>query len=212
MRSMRVTFQSDWIAKAISASAASLGRSVSCGVNRIVERGGMSRSLHSGIAPVEFQLALAEGKALEMAHDGALQRFELPVGAGGDAAFERVIMRRHRKGRISRPIGAAGVLREDHRAGFRRKIDREVVLPVLAELLQIAAGLLGRHAGGRFNHHPDPCTWSGDTVAAPQNFQSRHSKLLPPRLTFVLKTISYDMSTDTIERQTYAFLRRRTGP
>ena len=60
-------------------------------------------------------------------------------------------------GFVARPIGAAGVLWEDHRAGIGREIDGEVVLPVPAELLQIAAGFVGRHEGRALNHHPYPC-------------------------------------------------------
>jgi hypothetical protein len=87
-----------------------------------------------------------------MARNRALQSFQLLVGACLQPAFEAVVMRLHGQGGVARPVGAARIAREHHRGSFRREFDREIVAPVLAELLQIAAALARRHPRDTSNH------------------------------------------------------------
>src|SRR3546814_1271301 len=66
--------------------------------------------------PIEGERRLAEGEAVEMAGDRALQRLELPLGAGVDPNRQRV--RRSVEGHpcIAGAVGAARVLGEGHGA------------------------------------------------------------------------------------------------
>src|SRR3546814_2606219 len=68
-----------------------------------------------------------------MAGDRALQRLELPLGAGVDPNRQRV--RRSVEGHpcIAGPVGAARVLGEGHGAVVGGEFDGQIMLPVLAE-------------------------------------------------------------------------------
>jgi hypothetical protein len=80
-------------------------------------------------------------EAIEMACNRALQRVQLLGGACLQPAFETVAMRLQGQRGVSGPVGAARIAREHDGARIRRERDGEVVAPVLAELLQIAAAL-----------------------------------------------------------------------
>src|SRR3546814_6368280 len=54
---------------------------------------------------------------------------------------------------IAGPVGAARVLGEGHGAVVGGEFDGQIMLPVLAELLQIFARLRGGHAGGGGHGH-----------------------------------------------------------
>lgn len=88
-----------------------------------------------------------------MAGDGAFQPLELSLGTGLEAAFQRIFMRLQNERGVARPLGAAGVARKNDLALFRRELDLEIVAPVLAELLEVAAAVRGRHAGDAHGAH-----------------------------------------------------------
>src|SRR3569832_1571924 len=98
-------------------------------------------------SPVERQRRLAEGEAIEVTCHGALQAFELSVHAGIDAHLERDFAGVDGDEAFAWPIRAACILREYDGAVLRCELNREVVLPVLAQLLEIFAGARGRHRG-----------------------------------------------------------------
>src|SRR3989344_3306364 len=96
-----------------------------------------------GRLPVERQRRFAEGEAIEVARDGALQTLELAVDAGIDADRQRIRAGIEGHQPVARPVGAAGVLGKGHGAMVGGGFDREVVLPMLAQLLEVFAGLPG---------------------------------------------------------------------
>ena len=102
--------------------------------------------------PVERQRRLAEGEAIEMARDRALQSFELLGDVASIRTASAVVAGVEGDQRVARPVGAARILGEDDRAVLGGEFDREIVLPVLAQLLEIFAGARGRHAGGCTDH------------------------------------------------------------
>src|SRR3569623_2201517 len=129
----------------------------------------MTIVIGSASAPVERQRCLANGEAIEMARHGALQAFELPFDTGIDTNIARRLARIEGDGRIRRPVRAARVPGEYDRAVIGVALNREVVLPMLAQLLEIFAGARRRYRGGCGNgHRPDFLTGSrrpGCTVA-----------------------------------------------
>jgi hypothetical protein len=118
-----------------------------------------------------------------MARNDALQGFALRLGACFELAFQRVRLRLQRQRCIGGPVSAAGVLREHHRARRGRELDFEIVAPMLAELLQVAAAVGGGHARRGLEHHHRSFIHSrcGDVQAPPQHIQSCHSHRLPHR-------------------------------
>src|SRR3546814_15835305 len=62
--------------------------------------------------PIEGERRLAEGEAVEMAGDRALQRLELPLGAGVDPNRQRFRRRVEGHPCIAGPVGGATVLGE----------------------------------------------------------------------------------------------------
>src|SRR5436189_2162527 len=81
-----------------------------------------------------------------MATQRAFQRLELARSARLQAALESVGVRLQPESRVARPVGAAGVAREGHHPAGFVELDDEIVAPMLAKLLEVAAGVLGRHA------------------------------------------------------------------
>src|SRR5262249_47380428 len=93
------------------------------------------------VLPIEAEGRLAEGEAVEMAGDRALERLQLGLGTRLEPEVEALGIGPQGEGPIARPIGAAGVARKRYRAPLLVELDGERVRPVLAELLEVAAGM-----------------------------------------------------------------------
>lgn len=87
--------------------------------------------------PVEPKGPFAKREAVEVHGEHTFQRLELLRRAGVDAAFECILPRNQDGPGRARPIGPTRIAREDYRAAMCIEGDREVVAPVLAELLEI---------------------------------------------------------------------------
>src|SRR3546814_17867964 len=86
--------------------------------------------------PIEGERRLAEGEAVEMAGDRALQRLELTLSAGVDPNRQRV--RRSVEGHpcLAGPGGAARVLGEGNGAVVGGDFDGQIMPPGLGEVLR----------------------------------------------------------------------------
>src|SRR5262249_23930442 len=93
------------------------------------------------VLPIEAEGRLAEGEAVEMAGDRALERLQLRLGTRLEPAVDAFGIGLQGERPIARPIGAAGVARKRYRAPLLVELDGERVRPVLAELLEVAAGM-----------------------------------------------------------------------
>src|SRR4051812_39343797 len=99
---------------------------------------GARPAVSSGARPGDLAEILPEGEAHQVIGDHVLQAGEAGRIRRDDA---------HQKSIRLRLEGADPILAERHRTVLRRALDRELVAPVAAELLQVAAGLGGLDAG-----------------------------------------------------------------
>src|SRR3989344_4909172 len=88
-----------------------------------------------------------------MAFERALQPVALALGAGVDRADERAFFGIERDQGVGGPVRPARILREGDLPVRLVEAHRQIVLPVLADLLQIFAGTGRRDAGGGDEAH-----------------------------------------------------------
>ena len=93
------------------------------------------------VAPVERQWGLAEREAIDVTGDGSLEGIELTLRGCFEPAFEGMVVGQQDQPGITGPVRAARVPRKRHAALMGGEIDGEVMTPVLAELLEIAAAI-----------------------------------------------------------------------
>jgi len=90
----------------------------------------IERSEASVVLPFIDQFALAEGEAIEVALDRALEPLELARGRGFDPAGQRGFGRVHAEHPLARPFGPARILREGDPAMVQRELDRQLQIDV----------------------------------------------------------------------------------
>ena len=100
------------------------------------------------LLPADIAKVFAVREALQVIHDHILRALQDSVIRSFDP---------HRKNSVRRLEVTASILRERDRAVLGRKLDREFVTPVFANLLEISAGRGGRNLGLRLNHPETLC-------------------------------------------------------
>src|SRR3546814_9439742 len=103
--------------------------------------------------PVEGQGRFAKSEAVEVTRDDAVHRFQMVDAARVDADRQRVGVRIESDERVIRPGRAARILGECHGAMPGGEFDGKIMLPMLAQLLEIFASVRGRNLGDRTRHH-----------------------------------------------------------
>src|SRR3546814_16830734 len=125
---------------------------------------------HAGVAellPWQAERHPAKGETVGMAGDPPLQRVALSGDARGDSYRHRIGLGVEADQRVAGPVGPAHIPGEGHGAVVGGEGDGQLMLPVLAQLLQIFARMARGHAGSGGNGH---VPWSLQAVDLLRSF------------------------------------------
>src|SRR3546814_3628018 len=111
----------------------------------------MRQSVLAGPLPMEGERRLAKGETVEMAGDRPLQRLALSGDARVDSYRQRIGRGVEADQRVAGPVGPARIPGEGHGAVVGGEGDGQIMLPVLAQLLQLFARMARGHAGSGGN-------------------------------------------------------------